>query len=219
MPEISKQSSSVTRFTRTDLHAARKDVDLQIIADWIPTQSRVLDLGCGRGLLLEQLTQEKQVFGIGVDLNPIKARHAAGRGISVYQGDLNHFMGEFTDDFFDYVILSRTLQDLPNTEKIVQEALRVGKNLIVGFINYAFWSNRLNFFLFGRRVQNSVYPNPWYRSEPFNAITIKGFEEFCAKQNYKILRKAYLKGDWQSRVNILPNLFAGYGLYQITATS
>lgn len=219
MPEISKQSSPVTRFTRTDLHAARKDVDLQIIADWIPEKSRVLDLGCGRGFLLKQLIQQKQVFGIGVDLNPIKVRHAAGSGISVYQGDLNHFMDEFTDDFFDYVILSRTLQDVPNTEKIVQEALRVGKNLIVGFINYAFWTNRLNFLLFGRRVQNSVYPNPWYRSEPFNAITIKGFEQFCSNKNYKILKRAYLKGDWQSRVKFVPNLFAGYGLYQITTAN
>lgn len=217
MSEVSKQSSQVTRFTRTDLHAARHDVDLQIISDWIPEKSRVLDLGCGRGLLLEQLGHEKQVFGIGVDLNAVKVRHAAGRGISVYQGDLNNFMAEFSDGFFDHVILSRTLQDLPNPQKIVKEALRVGKHLIVGFINYAFWTNRLHLSLFGSRVQNTVYPDPWYKSEPFNPITVKGFEQFCKNQNYKILRKIYLKGDWQSRVNVAPNLFAGYGLYHITA--
>ncbi len=215
MSVISKKSPSVTRFTRADLHAARQDVDLQIIASWIPQQSRVLDLGCGRGWLLEQLTREKQVTGIGVDSNPVKIRHAVGLGINVYQGDLTTFMQQFPDGFFDQVVLSRTLQDLSEPQTIIEEALRVGKHLIVGFVNFGYWRNRLHLALRGSRIENTVFPDPWYKSHVMNTITIQGFEQFCKRYQYKILQRVCLKGDWHHTAQFLPNLVAGYGLYQI----
>jgi methionine biosynthesis protein MetW len=216
MSVISKKSSILTRFTRADLHAARQDVDLQIIASWIPEKSSVLDLGCGRGWLLEQLVNNKQVTGVGVDSNPVKIRHAVGLGINVYQGDLTSFMQQFPAGFFDQVVLSRTLQDLSEPHKIIDEALRVGRHLIVGFVNYGYWRNRLHLALHGSRIVNTVFPDPWYQSEVMNPITIQGFEEFCHKQQYKILQRVCLKGDWKHSATFFPNLVAGYGLYQIT---
>ncbi len=206
----------MTRFTRADLHAARQDVDLQIIASWIPAGSSVLDLGCGRGWLLEQLVRNKQVTGVGVDSNPVKIRHAVGHGINVYQGDLTTFMRQFPDGFFDQVVLSRTLQELSEPRNIIEEALRVGRHLIVGFVNYGYWRNRLHLALHGSRIENTVFPDPWYQSEVMNPITIHGFEQFCSRHQYKILRRVCLKGDWKHNARILPNLVAGYGLYQIT---
>lgn len=216
MSAVFPHDSNLTRYTRNDPQAARKDVDLQIITDWIPEKSKVLDLGCGRGLLLEHLQRQKQVYGVGVDLNPVKIRAAIGRGINVYQGEMMELMKEFPAHYFDQVVLSRTLEDLARPEHIIREALRVGRSLIVGFVNHGYWLNRLHFAWHGHRIRNTVYPEPWYRSDLVNPITLRAFEKFCAEAELRIDRKVALRGSWKDSINLCSNLLAGYGLYQIS---
>lgn len=196
--------------------ANKRQADFQIISNWIDPGSRVLDLGCGRGVLLEHLTQTKEITGIGVDTDLHKIQSCVRRGVNVYQGDAESFLSEFPDDFFDWVILSRTLPEMPNPGRVVAESLRVGKKLAVGFINHAYWLNRWSIICKGHRVQNEVYPNAWYEDNPSNPVSIHGFETFCREKEYRIKASTYLCGDWRTPVTRWPNLRSGYAIYAIS---
>ncbi|MDE3084293.1 MAG: methyltransferase domain-containing protein [Verrucomicrobiota bacterium] len=189
---------------------------MQIIADWVEPRSRVLDLGCGRGVLLEFLAQTKEVFDVGVDLDFEKVSACVRRGVAAYQGDMIEFMRAFPEAHFDRVICSRTLEELPDTASVIAEALRVGRVLTVGFINHAFWKNRLATFLRGRKPRNAVYTTEWFESRPSNPVSVADFEYFCATQKIRITRRVYLGGDWHAPCRFRPNLFAGYALYDLT---
>ncbi|MEX2381061.1 MAG: methionine biosynthesis protein MetW, partial [Opitutales bacterium] len=103
----------------------KRTVDMRVVSEWVEPGSRVLDLGCGRGVLLEYLIQTKSVFGVGVDLDPEKIRACVRKGVPVYHGDITEFMKTFDDRFFDRVICSRTVQELNNPAAVISEGLRV----------------------------------------------------------------------------------------------
>lgn len=193
----------------------KRSVDMQIISDWVEPGSRVLDLGCGRGILLEYLMRKKSVFGVGVDINPQKILGCLRRGVNAYQGDLHELMSTFPDHFFDRTICSRTLQELNNPAETVMEALRVSRFVTVGFVNYAFWKNRLSLLKTGSRIRNEVYPSEWYKSRTSHPVSVAEFEHFCLVNNIHIVRKVYLAGDWRSRCRILPNWFCGHAIYDL----
>ncbi len=193
----------------------KRTVDMQIIADWVTPNSRVLDLGCGRGALLEFLMQSKQVEAVGVDLNVEKVTRCIQRGVTVYQGDMMDFMRAFPDSHFDRVICSRTLEELNAPATVIAEALRVGRSMTVGFVNHGYWKNRYGFALLGSKPRNEVYTTPWHESTPANPATIADFEEFCEAKAIRIARRYYLRGNWQSRCTWQPNLLAGYALYDL----
>ena len=121
------------------LRSNKRTVDLQVITDWVTADSCVLDLGCGRGVLLEELAQHRNARGIGVDLQVDKIAGCVKRGLSAYQGDMMSFMAEFDDGHFDHVICSRTLEEVDHPSAVIDEALRVGRSLTVGFANYGYW--------------------------------------------------------------------------------
>jgi methionine biosynthesis protein MetW len=196
--------------------SAKRAVDLQIITDWVSDDACVLDLGCGRGVLLEELAQQKQARGIGVDLDVEKIGACVKRGLSAYQGDMMGFMAEFADGHFDHVICSRTLEEVGDAAAVIAEALRVGRSLTVGFANYGYWKNRLDTSLRGRKPRNEVHPTAWADSRPRNPLTIADFEAFCAEHDYQVRRRVHLRGDWKTPCSWLPNLRAGYALYEIT---
>jgi methionine biosynthesis protein MetW len=193
----------------------KRSVDMQIISDWIDPGSRVLDLGCGRGVLLEYLMKRKSVFGIGVDIDPEKVLGCLRRGVNAYHGDLHELMRAFPDKFFDRTICSRTLQELNHPAETVLEALRVSRFVTVGFINYGFWKNRLSLITNGNRIRNEVYPSEWYQSRTTHPVSVGEFEHFCLVKNIHIVRKVYLAGDWKSRCRFLPNLFCGHAVYDL----
>ena len=193
----------------------KRTVDMQIIADWVEPRSRVLDLGCGRGVLLDSLVQTKDVFAVGVDLDFDKISACVRRGITAYQGDMMDFMRAFPEGHFDRVICSRTLEEVDHPAAVIAEALRVGRALTVGFVNYGYWKNRVDALLKGRKPRNAVFTTDWHESRPSNPLSIADFETFCASRRIRPMRRALLRGDWKSRCTVRPNLFAGYALYDL----
>ena len=194
----------------------KRTVDMQIIGDWVEPHTRVLDLGCGRGALLGYLMQSKQVTAVGVDLDFLRISACVQRGVTAYQGDMLAFMHEFPDRFFDRVICSRTVQELDRPTDVILEALRVGRTVTVGFVNHGYWKNRIDALVRGRKVRNEVYTTEWFESRPANPLTIADFEHFCVTKQIRIARRAHLAGNWRSPRHILPNLLAGYALYDLT---
>jgi methionine biosynthesis protein MetW len=193
----------------------KRTVDMQIIGDWVEPNTRVLDLGCGPGVLLDYLVQTKKVSAVGVDLDFAKITACVRRSLAAYQGDMTEFMRAFPDKHFDRVICSRTVHELDHPATVILEALRVGRTMTVGFVNHAFWKNRLNLLLRGRKIRNQVYTTEWFESRPANPVTIADFEYFCAAKGIRIARRAHLAGDWHTPCHTLPNLFAGYALYDL----
>jgi methionine biosynthesis protein MetW len=196
--------------------AAKRSVDMQVIADWVAPRSRVLDLGCGRGVLLESLVQSKEVFAVGVDLDVDKIAACIRRGITAYQGDMMAFMRAFPDRHFDRVICSRTLEEVGNPAAVLDEALRVGGAVTVGFVNYGYWKNRLGMLWRGRKLRNAVFTTAWHESRPANPVSVADFEHFCAGKRIHVVRRVMLRGDWKTSCGCRPNLFAGYALYDLT---
>ncbi|MBL9205484.1 MAG: methyltransferase domain-containing protein [Opitutaceae bacterium] len=196
-------------------NAIKRTVDMQIMADWVETGSRVLDLGCGRGVLMEFLAQSKGAEVVGVDLDVDKISNCIKRGVTAYQGDMMDFMRAFPDDHFDRVICSRTVEELGAPNQVIAEALRVGRALTVGFVNHGYWKNRLDVAWSGRKPRNAVYTTDWHESRPANPATIADFESFCAAKHIRIARRVHLRGDWQTPCSALPNLLAGYALYDL----
>jgi len=194
----------------------KRTVDMQIIGDWVEPDSRVLDLGCGRGVLLDYLVQTKRVAALGVDLDLDKISACVRRGVTAYQGDMMAFMRAFPEKYFDRVICSRTVHELNDPAEIILEALRVGRAVTVGFVNHGFWKNRTDALLRGRKVRNEVYTTEWFESRPSNPVSIADFEHFCAAKRITITRHAHLRGDWKAPCRALPNFFAGYALYDLT---
>ncbi|MDD3178792.1 MAG: methionine biosynthesis protein MetW [Opitutaceae bacterium] len=193
----------------------KRTIDMEIIGDWVEPGSRVVDLGCGSGQLLEYLVQSKGVQAIGVDLSFLNISACVRKGLNAYQGDMTDFLREFPDRFFDRIICSRTLHELQRPSTVVDEALRASRALTVGFVNQGFWKNRLS-ALHGKKVVNEVFPTAWAESRPANHLSITDFEQFCAGRGITIRRRVLLSGNWRTPCRALPNLLAGYALYDLS---
>jgi methionine biosynthesis protein MetW len=128
---------------------------------------------------------------------------------------MTEFMRAFPDRHFDRIICSRTAQELNDPAGVILEALRVGSAVTVGFVNHGFWKNRLDMLLRGRKVRNDVYTTAWHDSRPANPLSISDFEDFCREKSIRVARRAHLLGDWRTPCGFMPNLFAGYALYDL----
>ena len=195
--------------------ARRRSTDQLLLTEWIEPGARVLDLGCGRGILLEHLRHTRQVDAVGVDPDPTKVLACVRRGVSVYQGDAEAFLREMPDQSFDWVLCSRTVQELARPANVLEEALRVGRRLAVGFVNYGYWRNRWAVIRTGARVRNEVYPKAWEESAPQNPVSLASFEQFCANRGIVMHRRVCLRGDWSTPCTRWANLRAGYALYEL----
>ena len=196
-------------------NSKKRQVDFQVIARWVEESDRVLDLGCGRGLLLEYLMQKKSVYGVGVDIDFDRVLGCIRRGVPAYHGDVGKFLATFPDKAFNRVILSRSVDLLDSPDYILEESLRVGRAVTVGFVNNGFWKNRISYLLQGRRVHNEVYPNEWHTSLRANPFSIMEFEEFCRSSEIQIQNRVYLSGDWRGECRFVPNVMSGYAIYDL----
>jgi methionine biosynthesis protein MetW len=183
--------------------------DLQYIADWIPPQSRVLDLGCGDGELLAWLAAKKEVSGYGVEIDVNGVVGCVANGVNVIQSDMESGLSTFEDHSFDYVVLSLTIQAMHNIEGILQEMLRVGKTGIVTFPNFGFWENRWQ-ILMGRMPVSETIPFEWYNTPNIHFCTVNDFAKLLNKLGLKIDCQLVLNQG--EKVEFLPNLLGSLAL-------
>lgn len=182
--------------------------DLRAIVDLIPTPTKVLDLGCGTGDLLDYLVHQRQVKGRGIELSEAGVLACVRRGLSVRQGNLNEGLADYPDASFDYVILSQTLPFLSDPPKILHEMLRVGRQAVVSFPNWGYWRCRLELLFTGRMPQASDLPQRWYDAPRIQAFTITDFGNFCHEYGIHIRREVYLAHGQRIRVWKYKNLLA-----------
>lgn len=167
-------------------------VDLQLIADMIKMGSRVLDVGCGEGELLEYLTHFKQVDGRGVEISTEGVNACVSAGLSVIQGDANVDLADYPDHAFDYVVLSQTLQAMQNPRWVIENMLRIGRHAVVSFPNFAYWKVRLHLLMRGRMPVSDLLPHKWYNTPNIHLCTIRDFRLLCSELGISVERSIAL---------------------------
>lgn len=185
--------------------------DHAVIVDLIPPHSRVLDLGCGDGELLWHLIRLKDCHGTGIEIDEKAIYACMARGLTVSHGDIDSGLDDYSDKRFDYVILNESLQEVLHPERVIDEALRVGKKVIVGVPNFGFWKARWQLFLRGRVPVTKELPYQWYNTPNLRFFTIKDFLDFCRKKGIKVLKARYLGTPLLCR--LWPNLFANIAIF------
>ena len=194
--------------------------DLQLIADLVEENSKVLDIGCGSGDLLEYLKTHKKADCRGLELSQSDVSLSLSKGISVMQGDAENDLAYYPDNIFDYAILSQTLQATKRPDEIVQQMLRVAKYAIISFPNFAHYKNRFYFSAFGKMPVSKTLPYQWFNTPNIHFCSIKDFKELCTNLNFEIKNRVYLTNN--SKLSPLlgnrftANLFAEYGLFLVT---
>ncbi len=187
----------------------RLRVDLQLIADLVPEASRVLDLGCGDGELLDKLIHEKGVDGHGVELYHEHIYECVARGVPVIHADLDEGLSDYPDGSFDYVLLSRTLQEVHKPLIILREMMRVGKIGILSVPNFGYWRTRFQLFFQGRMPVTKTLPYQWYDTPNIHLPTIRDFNLLCRREGIQIIKQITLnRGKCRPLSGLHPNLFA-----------
>jgi len=189
--------------------------DLPVIAQLVRDGSRVLDLGCGDGRLLQLLSCRRNVGVCGVEIKQSRILDAVDRGVTVVQHDLDHGLPDFPDDSFDYVILSQTLPEVHNPQLVFREMLRIGRYVIVSFPNFAHWRARWQLAFRGRAPVTETLPAGWYDTERIRFLSIRDFEQFCEQMTAKIITRRHL-GAGGKRVRLLCNLRAAQTIIVIS---
>ena len=188
--------------------------DYAIIGEIVEPRTKVLDLGCGEGELLEWLAQTKGVDARGVEISGLKVQRAIGRGVSVFQSDIDAGLADYPDQAFDYVILSQTLQETRHPRQVLREMLRVGRRGIVAFPNFGHWRVRVSMLTSGGAPRTRLFPYEWYESPNIHFLTVFDFENLVSLEGLKIERRYFLAGS--KKVTSLPNLLAEVAVYLLS---
>jgi methionine biosynthesis protein MetW len=191
--------------------------DYAIIGEIVEPRTRVLDLGCGEGELLEWLAQTKGVDARGLDISSVKVQRAIARGVSVFQSDIDAGLADYPDQAFDYVILSQTLQETRHPREVLREMLRVGRRGIVAFPNFGHWRVRVSMLLSGGAPRTPLFPHAWYESPNIHFLTVHDFEHLAALERLNVERRYFLAGG--ANVRALPNLMAEVAVYLVSRGS
>jgi methionine biosynthesis protein MetW len=187
--------------------------DFSIIAGWVNQGNRVLDLGCGDGALLASLADAKRVRGYGIDIADDNVLACVKLGVNVIQSDLESGLAGFADRSFDTVILSQTLQQIHRVETIINEMLRVGREVIVTFPNFAYWRHRVQLGVRGTMPVSRTLPYEWYNTPNVRMFTVREFDRFCRDRGIAIIDRE-VQSD-ERKVTFAPNLFGQLAFYRI----
>jgi len=189
-------------------------LDHQIIYSIVKPDSRVLDLGCGEGELLYPLVRDKHVRAQGIELNDKAIQECVKKGLSVFHDDIESGLREYPDNSFDYVILNQSMQEVKKVDCVIQEALRIGTKVVVGFPNFAYIKSRFTLFFQGKSPITESLPYLWYDTPNVRFLSITDFKDFCAKKKIQIVEAHYL-GE-KTTVRFLPNLLALNAVFVLT---
>jgi methionine biosynthesis protein MetW len=192
-------------------------VDLALIAAMVAPGSRVLDIGCSEGTLIEHLFREKKCDARGLEIDMQTVTRAIGHGVPVMQGDADADLAAYPDGAFDYVILSRTLQAVEKPREVLAQMLRISTHAIVSFPNFGHWTLRLQLLLTGRMPMTANWSRMWYETPNIHPCTIRDFFALCDQDRYIV--EEWLAADeegartpWR-RSRALANLFGEQGLF------
>ena len=189
-------------------------LDHKIIASLITSGSKVLDLGCNEGLLLDYLVKERGIEGYGIEISESAIYKCVAKGLSVSHEDIDSGLKHYPDQFFDFVIFNQTMQQVHRPRHAIIRALRIGKKVIVGFPNFCHIRARFQLSLLGHVPITASLPYTWYDTPNLHFLSIRDFIHFCRDEEITIEKRAYLTK--KNTLKIFPNLLAYNGLFVLT---
>ena len=193
--------------------------EFKVIADLLPKNVRVLDVGCGDGSLMSVLIKEKNIEARGLELEEENVKKCIYKGLSVIEGNAETELNQFPSQSFDFVVLSQTLQAFYNPEKVLKDLLRIGKSVIISIPNFGYWKVRTSLLFFGKMPVTKTLPNSWYDTPNLHMCTIKDLFHFCAKKNIEIKKAVGVNEDKTSEIkksNLeIKNFYSKLGIFLI----
>lgn len=192
----------------TNLNSKLK-LGYSIITNLIEQGAKVIDLGCGSGSLLEKLVREKNVNGIGIEIDQNSVISSLEKGLSVIQGDIDEGLRGFQNKEYDWVILNQTLQSTEKPDYVIDEMLRVGKKVVVSFPNFAYWKVRFYLFFTGHMPKSKMLPYEWYDTPNIHLLTMNDFYTFCKKRDIKILKSVFITNE-NIKTNFITRKFSNF---------
>ncbi len=192
--------------------------DLEIIQQWIPENSHVLDLGCGDGELLSWLKEHKNVTGYGLEIDPDKINSCIEKGVNVIEQNLDLGLGNFANNSFDVVVMTQALQVVHYPDQILQEMLRVGRTCIITFPNFGHWRCRWYLATRGRMPVSDFMPYTWYNTPNIHFCTFKDFEDLCRSMQMQVLDRLAVDNQHRHRLGskLWPNMLGEVGIYRVS---
>jgi methionine biosynthesis protein MetW len=194
--------------------------EFKIRANLLPPQSRVLDVGCGDGTLIEALIKEKSIDARGIELGENNVKACISKGLSVIEGNAETELNQFPDKAFDFVILSQTLQAFYQPENVLEQLLRIGNRVIISIPNFGYWKIRAKLLFFGKMPITKSLPYSWYNTPNLHMCSIKDFYHFCELKKIKIEKVVGINGEKISsiyRINLeLKNLLSEVGIFLVS---
>ena len=193
--------------------------EFKVIADLLPNNTRVLDVGCGDGSLMNVLVKEKNIEVRGLELEKHNVQECIYKGLPVIQGNAETELYQFPKQSFDYVVLSQTLQAFYQPDKVLRELLRIGKSVIVSIPNFGYWKVRTSLLFFGKMPVTKTLPNTWFNTPNLHMCTIKDLFNYCEDQNIVIKKVIGVNENKISPIkksNLeIKNLFSKLGVFLI----
>ena len=193
--------------------------EFKVIANLLPKNVRVLDVGCGDGSLMNHLIKEKNIEARGLELKKENVTKCIYKGLPVIEGNAETELHQFPNQSFDFVILSQTLQAFYNPEKVLKDLLRIGKSVIISIPNFGYWKVRTSLLLFGKMPVTKTLPNSWYNTPNLHMCTIKDLFHFCLEKNIKIKKAVGVNENKTSEIkksNLeIKNFFSKLGIFLI----
>ncbi len=192
-------------------------IDHEVVNQWITTDSRVLDLGCGDGTLLKHLTDSKKIQGYGIEISEAGIADCVTKGVNVLEQNVDEGLDNFEDNSFDTVIMSQTLQTMHYPDKALKAMMRIGREGIVTIPNFGHWRARLHLLLNGRMPVSDLLPYEWYNTPNIHFCTFLDFEILCKDLGFTVMDKAVVGLGPLSNFlhNINPNLFGETAIFRV----